>query len=105
MRLMTIHASKGLEFGVVFVTGLEYGLFPSERDNKATGSDAEEERRLMYVALTRARRKLYLTYASMRTIYGMRDVRLPSEFLMDIPDELITRESRQGESGFTTVYL
>lgn len=105
VKLMTIHASKGLEFAVVFVTGLEYGLFPHQRDQKLTGSDAEEERRLMYVALTRARAKLYLTYASMRTIYGMRDVRLPSEFISDIPDEFIERESRQGEAGFTTVYL
>lgn len=104
VKLMTIHASKGLEFATVFVTGLEQGLFPSERDSKKTGADAEEERRLMYVAITRARHKLYLTYASMRTIYGMRDVRMPSEFLMDIPDELTIRESRQGESGFT-VYL
>lgn len=104
VKLMTIHASKGLEFDTVFVSGLEQGLFPSQRDSKATGSDAEEERRLMYVAVTRARRKLYLTYASMRTIYGMRDIRMPSEFLMDIPDELLIRESREGESGFT-VYL
>ncbi|MBY0329003.1 ATP-dependent helicase, partial [Patescibacteria group bacterium] len=105
VKLMTIHASKGLEFNIVFVTGLEFGLFPHERDQKLTGSDAEEERRLMYVALTRARAKLYLTYASMRTIFGMRDVRLPSEFISDIPDEFIERESRQGEAGFTTVYL
>jgi len=104
VKLMTIHAAKGLEFGVVFVTGLEHGLFPHERDSKLTGADAEEERRLMYVAVTRARRKLYLTYASMRTIFGMRDVRMPSEFLMDVPDEYIMRESRSGEAGFT-VYL
>jgi DNA helicase-2/ATP-dependent DNA helicase PcrA len=104
VKLMTIHAAKGLEFGTVFVTGLEHGLFPHERDSKLTGADAEEERRLMYVAVTRARRKLYLTYASMRTIFGMRDVRLPSEFLMDVPDEYIQRESRNGEAGFT-VYL
>jgi DNA helicase-2/ATP-dependent DNA helicase PcrA len=104
VKLMTIHASKGLEFGTVFVTGLEHGLFPHERDSKLTGADAEEERRLMYVAVTRARRKLYLTYANMRTIFGMRDVRLPSQFLMDVPDEFIERETRKGESGFT-VYL
>nr|MBP6904748.1 hypothetical protein [Candidatus Paceibacterota bacterium] len=60
---------------------------------------------LMYVALTRARQKLYLTYASMRTIYGMRDVRMPSEFVLDIPEELITRETRAGEAGFATVFL
>lgn len=105
VKLMTIHASKGLEFGTVFVTGLEHGLFPHERDSKLTGADAEEERRLMYVAVTRARKKLFLTYASMRTIFGMRDVRLPSEFLMDVPDEYIQRESRSGEAGFTTFYL
>lgn len=105
VKLMTIHAAKGLEFNVVFVTGLEQGLFPHERDAKQTGADAEEERRLMYVALTRARKKLYLTYASVRTIFGMREVRMPSEFLMDIPEEIITRESREGEAGFGTVYL
>ncbi len=101
VKLMTVHASKGLEFNTVFVTGLEHGLFPHERGERLTGADAEEERRLMYVAVTRAREKLYLTYASMRTIFGMRDVRLPSEFLSDIPDDLITRESREGEAGFT----
>lgn len=101
VKLMTVHASKGLEFNTVFVTGLEHGLFPHERGERLTGADAEEERRLMYVAVTRAREKLYLTYASMRTIFGMRDIRLPSEFLSDIPDELITRESRDGEAGFT----
>jgi DNA helicase-2/ATP-dependent DNA helicase PcrA len=104
VKLMTVHASKGLEFNTVFVTGLEHGLFPHERGERLTGADAEEERRLMYVAVTRAREKLFLTYASMRTIYGARDIRLPSEFLSDIPDELITRESRDGEAGFT-VYL
>ncbi len=104
VKLMTVHASKGLEFNTVFISGLEHGLFPHERGERLTGADAEEERRLMYVAVTRAREKLYLTYASMRTIYGARDIRLPSEFLSDIPDELITRESRDGETGFT-VYL
>lgn len=104
VKLMTVHASKGLEFNTVFITGLEHGLFPHERGERLTGADAEEERRLMYVAVTRAREKLYLTYASIRTIYGMRDIRLPSEFLSDIPDELMTRESREGEAGFT-VYL
>ncbi len=105
VKLMTIHASKGLEFNTVFIGGLEHGLFPHERDSRTPGPDGEEERRLFYVALTRARQKLYLSYASMRTIFGMRDVRLPSEFLSDIPDELIERESRTGEPGFTTVYL
>lgn len=105
VKLMTIHAAKGLEFSIVFLCGLEQGLFPHDRDKNLTGADAEEERRLMYVAITRARRKLYLSYASMRTIYGMRDVRMPSEFLIDIPEELIVRESRTGESSFGTVFL
>ncbi len=105
VKLMTVHAAKGLEFDVVFVSGLEQGLFPHEREAKSSGADGEEERRLMYVALTRARKKLYLTYASVRTIFGMRDVRLPSEFLLDIPEELLIRESREGEAGFGTVYL
>ena len=105
VKLMTVHAAKGLEFAVVFVVGLEQGLFPSEREKNATGADAEEERRLMYVAITRARHKLYLTYASMRTIYGMRDVRMPSVFLLDIPEEIITRETRAGEVGFGTVFI
>ncbi len=108
VKLMTVHAAKGLEFDIVFIAGLEQGLFPHERDRGLSGADAEEERRLMYVALTRARKKLYLSYASMRTIYGARDFRLPSEFVLDIPDELIERETREGEygngSGYT-VYL
>jgi DNA helicase-2/ATP-dependent DNA helicase PcrA len=105
VKLMTIHAAKGLEFDIVFITGLEQGLFPHERDRALTGPDGEEERRLMYVALTRARTKLYLTYASFRTIYGARDVRLPSEFLNDIPDELIERDTRGGEGRIRTFYL
>ncbi len=105
VKLMTIHAAKGLEFDVVFVSGLEQGLFPHERDVKQTGADGEEERRLMYVALTRARQKLYLTYASIRTIFGMRDMRMPSEFLLDIPEEIVARESRSGEVGYGTVFL
>ena len=105
VKLMTIHAAKGLEFATVFLVGLEQGLFPSEREKNATGADAEEERRLMYVAITRARHKLYITYASMRTIYGMRDIRMPSEFLLDIPEEIVHRETRAGEVGFGTVFI
>lgn len=80
--LMTVHASKGLEFEHVFVTGLEDGLFPHDRtDEKA---DDEEERRLFYVALTRAKKQVYLSYAQMRTVFGSRTARIPSEFLLDI---------------------
>lgn len=87
-RLMTAHASKGLEFEYVFITGLEDGLFPhmSLSDDM---KDDEEERRLFYVALTRAKKKVFLTYASARTIFGSQAVNMPSEFIMDIEDGLI----------------
>lgn len=88
VSLMTVHASKGLEFDVVFITGLEQGLFPhegygdEERDN-------EEERRLFYVALTRARAKAFLTYAQGRMKFGERTLSIPSEFISDIDERLI----------------
>jgi DNA helicase-2/ATP-dependent DNA helicase PcrA len=83
VRLMTVHAAKGLEFPYVFVTGLEEGLFPHERlDEK--GVDTEEERRLFYVALTRAQKKVFLTYAHLRTIFGSQRVNVPSSFLTDL---------------------
>lgn len=88
VKLMTVHASKGLEFDYVFVTGLEDGLFPHE-DMDGDREDAEEERRLFYVALTRAGKKLFLSYAGMRTIYGSQQVNRPSEFITDIPNEYI----------------
>lgn len=84
---MTIHASKGLEFDHVFITGLEQGLFPSQRDDEKK-EDTEEERRLMYVALTRARKNLYLSHARTRRVYGDQELRTPSEFLMDIPPHI-----------------
>jgi DNA helicase-2/ATP-dependent DNA helicase PcrA len=85
VKLMTIHASKGLEFDYVFVTGLEEGLFPSRRDGEE--KDEEEERRLMYVAVTRAGKKVFLTSASIRTIFGEKRMGIPSEFIGDIGDE------------------
>lgn len=86
VSLMTVHASKGLEFDVVFITGLEDGLFPHERfDDEST--DTEEERRLFYVALTRARKQVYLTHAATRMMYGNREITIPSEFLSDIAPE------------------
>ncbi len=88
VALMTVHASKGLEFGAVFVTGLEQGLFPSMRATE--GRDEEEERRLFYVALTRAKRRAYLTYAATRMKYGERDFTVPSEFLSDIDPRLVS---------------
>ncbi|MBP6865976.1 MAG: UvrD-helicase domain-containing protein [Candidatus Pacebacteria bacterium] len=93
VKLMTVHAAKGLEFDYVFVVGLEDGLFPNQRSGDVkSGEDSEEERRLFYVALTRAREKIYLSFANYRTIFGSRQINAPSEFLNDIPGDLIERE-------------
>jgi DNA helicase-2/ATP-dependent DNA helicase PcrA len=99
VKLMTVHASKGLEFDHVFITGLEQDLFPHERMNEDNISEAdmEEERRLFYVALTRARKKLHLSYAQMRTIFGSKQVNTPSEFLSDIDDSLMHLENPGAE--------
>lgn len=106
VRLMTVHAAKGLEFHCVFVVGLEHGLFPHERDSRVKKEDREEERRLFYVALTRAKETLYLTYATTRTIFGMRGVQTPSEFLYDIPIDLIKQAKRKDppQTG-TVIYI
>lgn len=106
VRLMTVHASKGLEFNTVFICGLEEGLFPHERLDD-TGIDHEEERRLFYVALTRAIKKLYLTYAHIRTIYGSQRVNIPSSFLNDINTEHVEGGNpKGGRSGYeTTIFL
>jgi DNA helicase II / ATP-dependent DNA helicase PcrA len=93
VTLMTIHAAKGLEYSHVFISGLEDGLFPHERSESVLGSavDTEEERRLFYVALTRAKEKLYLSYAQMRTVFGQRLPRLPSEFLLDVDESFVEK--------------
>jgi len=88
ISLMTVHAAKGLEFDAVFVVGLEQGLFPSLRND--ADRDPEEERRLFYVALTRARKHLYLSHAYERARYGKRESAMPSEFLSDIDERLMT---------------
>jgi DNA helicase-2/ATP-dependent DNA helicase PcrA len=91
VRLMTVHASKGLEFDYVFIVGLEQDLFPHERMGKEelTQGQEEEERRLFYVALTRARKKVFLSWAQMRMVYGSQRINSPSEFIADIGDDLI----------------
>ena len=95
VKMMTVHSAKGLEFPYVFVTGLEQDLFPHRRMSAGVVSkeDSEEERRLFYVAITRAKKKLFLSYASVRTIYGQRQVNIPSEFLADVDDMYLERES------------
>lgn len=90
VQMMSLHASKGLEFPVVFLTGMEEGIFPSVRGSEGpTEEDLEEERRLCYVGVTRAREHLYLTHASIRRIWGQINYQEPSQFFQEIPDELI----------------
>jgi len=104
VKLMTVHASKGLEFDYVFVTGLEEDLFPHKRGFDQKLEDKEEERRLFYVALTRARKKLFLTYASVRTVFGSRGINMPSNFLEDIGEELVEAEEDDRPHG-KVIYL
>ena len=105
VRLMTVHASKGLEFKYVFITGLEQDLFPHSKDGSRVKEDKEEERRLFYVAVTRAREKLFLTYASLRTIFGMKQVNSPSEFIYDVPPQLTSFEQAHNSGGDRIVYF
>ena len=85
VQLMTVHAAKGLEFDCVFVTGLEEGLFPSER-SLADYEGLEEERRLMYVAITRARKRLYLSYSQTRLLHGQTRYNVRSRFFDELPE-------------------
>jgi len=102
LQLMTVHSAKGLEFHTVFISGLEEGLFPHE--NSLSESDGlEEERRLMYVALTRARRRIYLTHAQTRMLHGQTRYNVPSRFLEEIPDELLRRINTSRFSGFAAL--
>ena len=88
VQLMTIHSAKGLEFPVVFLTGLEEGIFPNE--NRKSGNDfLEEERRLCYVAITRAMKLLYITHANARYLHGSYNYLMPSRFINEIPSELL----------------
>ncbi len=89
LQLMTVHSAKGLEFHTVFVTGLEEGLFPHE-NSLSEFNGVEEERRLMYVAITRAKRRLYLTQAQTRMLHGQTRYNIQSRFLDELPRELLT---------------
>ncbi len=112
-RLMTVHAAKGLEFDHVFIVGLEQDLFPHKRlgESKLSAEQSEEERRLFYVALTRARSQVYLLHASTRMVFGSRQYNTSSEFIDDIPENLLLREesstSNDSDDGWTrkVVYL
>ncbi|MBI3534288.1 MAG: UvrD-helicase domain-containing protein [Deltaproteobacteria bacterium] len=89
VSLMTLHSSKGLEFPVVFMVGMEEGLFPSIKIWEETSEEIEEERRLCYVGMTRARERLYLFHAAMRRIWGEILVQKPARFFLEIPEEFI----------------
>lgn len=100
--LMTLHSAKGLEFPVVFMCGMEMGLFPSFMSEMEEGG-IEEERRLCYVGITRAREKLYLTYAKQRTLFGKTEARVVSRFVSEIPPEFLDVEVKR-QSGFNALY-
>ena len=95
--MMTMHSAKGLEFPTVFLVGLEDGLFPGMR---AIGDheEMEEERRLCYVAITRAKEKLFVSYAKQRMLYGRTNASLPSRFLREIPDDIVERKGGYHQS-------
>ena len=100
LQLMTVHSAKGLEFNMVFICGLEEGLFPHE-NSMMEDKGLEEERRLMYVAVTRARQRLYLSFAQTRMLHGQTRYNLPSRFLEEIPEELLKwLTPRAGKAGF-----
>jgi DNA helicase-2/ATP-dependent DNA helicase PcrA len=100
--LLTLHSAKGLEFPVVFITGLEEGMLPHSRSFDEPDQMAEE-RRLMYVGLTRAKDRLYLTRAFRRTRYGDSEPSVPSRFLDDIPSELTEARKRAGRKTVSRV--
>ncbi|MDQ5893049.1 MAG: ATP-dependent helicase UvrD/PcrA [Patescibacteria group bacterium] len=108
VKLMTVHASKGLEFDYVFIAGLEEDLFPHQRMNEkeVSESQSEEERRLFYVAITRARKKVFLSYAQLRTIYGAQKVNTPSNFISDIGDEHIeSKGDEEAPRGVKAIFI
>jgi DNA helicase-2/ATP-dependent DNA helicase PcrA len=88
VHLMTLHSAKGLEFNTVFIIGLEEGIFPHSR-SVMSSNEMEEERRLMYVGITRAKEKIYLLYTKERNIFGSFQVNSPSRFIDDIPEHLV----------------
>ena len=94
VRLMTLHNGKGLEFSLVFIVGMEEDLFPhiNAKENPAS---LEEERRLCYVGMTRAQRKLYLTYSDTRRLHGHENLQRPSRFLREIPEKFFSPSSRK----------
>ncbi|HMA11694.1 MAG TPA: 3'-5' exonuclease, partial [Steroidobacteraceae bacterium] len=103
LQLMTVHAAKGLEFHAVFITGLEEGLFPHEQSAHEENG-LEEERRLMYVAITRARRRLYLSHAQSRMLHGQIRYGIASRFLAELPEQVLLHLNRRAEPAYTPGY-
>jgi DNA helicase II / ATP-dependent DNA helicase PcrA len=97
VQMMTLHSAKGLEFPLVFLVGLEEGLFPNARSLEEPGR-LEEERRLAYVGMTRAERELYLTYAESRRLYGRESYNMPSRFIRELPEEMVEALRPQARS-------
>jgi DNA helicase-2/ATP-dependent DNA helicase PcrA len=87
VKIMTVHKAKGLEFKVVFIVGMEEGLFPHARSMQ-NSQELEEERRLCYVGMTRAKNSLFLTFAQKRLYFGLKTANTVSRFIMDIPENL-----------------
>ncbi len=106
VKLMTVHSSKGLEFDYVFICGLENDLFPHKGfgQKRKNSEEREGERRLFYVAITRAGKKLFLTYAETRTIFGTMQVNAPSEFIDDIPTKYIEQEGFSGQKAHKPLF-
>ncbi len=100
LTLMTLHTAKGLEFPIVYMVGLEEGIFPNANSYTDDPQDLEEERRLCYVGITRAREKLHLSYARERRLYGSRQFNLPSRFLNEISSQLFKSENRHSAISF-----
>ena len=102
VTLMTLHAAKGLEFPVAFIVGLEQGILPHSRSNESD-DELEEERRLLFVGITRAKRELYLSHCRIREFRGQRQSTIPSCFLAELPDEALTvRDLTGGDTPFSS---
>ena len=101
---MTVHKSKGLEFPKVFMVGMEEGILPHAKSLSAGRAELEEERRLAYVGMTRAKERLYLTWAVERIIFGERQANLPSRFLRELPPE-ITARAAMSDADREEIYL
>lgn len=103
LTFMTLHSSKGLEFDYVFITGLEENIFPHSR-SLMEQDELEEERRLCYVGITRARKRIYLTYVEERLLYGLVQTNPPSRFIEDLPQDLIERVYRKSRHGLVGLH-